>query len=255
MNILSKLTLVIQTIHNFPTAILDRMGYLKGEKIYKLRNNNLCFIARAGTEDVAEIAVVASGYEYNIEFVKFSALPIIIDLGGHIGTFSLLMARILGSKCKIFTYEPDPENYSLLERNICINNIRSIYPKNIAITDYVGKGFLKKENMTNDGYYLDTTNKKATNCKVNTLTKALKQYKIQKIDILKMDIEGGEYNILLHKESFNYIKKNVHYILMEYHNIDTRHNYSLIRKIIKSHFRILHKRPNVMTLENRRWKE
>jgi FkbM family methyltransferase len=254
MNTLSKLILVIKTIVNFPTAILDRLKLLKGNVIYKIRSEDLQFIARAGTEDIAEIAVVASGSEYDIKLISLPKNPTIIDLGGHIGTFSIYIARILKDKCRIYTYEPDTDNYSLLVKNIALNKIKTIFPKNMAISDYVGKGYLKKENMNNDAYHLDNSNKKIANCSVSTLTTIASSNKIKKVDLLKMDIEGGEYKIFQDKKSFDFIKNNVHYIFMEYHNIDKARNYSKIKKLIEINFNILQERTNVLTLENLRWK-
>lgn len=251
---LFKIFLLIKTLSNFPTAFLDKLGFLKGELIYEIRDKNMKFIARAGTEDMVEIVVVASGYEYDLSGVKLPIEPVIVDLGGHIGSFSVSMARMLKDKCKIYTYEPDKENYEILARNIALNKIHSIYPKNIAISDYVGKGYLEKEKMNTDAYYLDLSKKKNTNCVVNTLPQALRPYKIKKIDLLKMDIEGGEYKIFLNKQSFDYIQKTVHYIFMEYHDIDAHYNYFLIKKKLEKKFRVINKRTNIITLVNLNWK-
>lgn len=254
MNKLFKLILIVKTIENFPTAILDKIGFIHGNILYKIRNKNMKFIARSGTEDMAEITVVTSGYEYGINSIKLLKNPTIVDLGGHIGTFSILMARKLKDKCRIFTFEPDEDNYSLLEQNINLNKIKSITPQKLAISDYVGKGFLKKEKMNTDAYHLDLSKKKSTNCEISTLPVVLKKQKLNKVDLLKMDIEGAEYNIFQHKQSLDYILENVHFIFMEYHDINKRLNYELIQEIIEKNFRIIKKRSNILTLENMQWK-
>jgi FkbM family methyltransferase len=254
INMLFKIILLIKTLSDFPIAFLDKLGVFKGELVYKIRNKNMQFIARAGTEDMAEVVVVTSGYEYDLNNVKLPKKPVIVDLGGHIGTFSISMARRLKDKCKIYTYEPDKENYGILIRNIALNKIHSVYSKNVAISDYVGKGYLEKENMNTDAYHLGLSKKKNTNCVVNTLSQALRAYKIKKIDLLKMDIEGGEYKIFLHKQSFDYIQKTVHYIFMEYHDIDDHYNYFLIKRKLEEKFFVINKRANIITLENSNWK-
>lgn len=244
-----KLILLIKTLSNFPTALLDKMGRLHGEVVYKIRGENIQFFARAGTEDMAEIVVVASGYEYDIKNIILPRLPIIADVGGHIGTFSIFMANVLKDKCKIYAFEPSKGNYRIFLRNINLNKIHSVIPKNIAISDFVGKGYLKTDAMNTDAYYLDQSSKDY-NCRVSTLPKELRA---KKIDLLKMDIEGAEYNILLHRESFEYIVKSVHYIFMEYHNVDNKKNYSLIKNKFKNKFKIIRERRNILTLENLNW--
>ena len=69
MNLFVKLILVIKTLSNFHIAVLDRLGVIHGKILYKTRNG-MQFFARAGTEDIAEIVVVASGSEYPFEKIK-----------------------------------------------------------------------------------------------------------------------------------------------------------------------------------------
>ncbi len=255
MDKIIKLFLLINTLSNFPIAIFDRLGLIHGQVVYKIKKGDLRFFARAGTEDVAEIVVVSSGYEYNTKLIELPKYPTIVDLGGHIGSFSISMARKFGDKCKIYVYEPDSENYKILVQNIALNKTYSVYPNNVAISDYAGKGYLETNEINNDAYHLAASKKKNTNCTVNTLVAALNKHKIQNIDLLKVDIEGGEYKILLHKPSLAYIKKVVHYIFMEYHDVDKHYNYHLIKSLIEKNFRILDKGENhVITLENPNWK-
>jgi FkbM family methyltransferase len=252
---LFKLYILISTIQNFPSALLDKLGLLKGEVKYKLRGRNIEFFARTGTEDMAEIAVVASGCEYDLNDVKASLKnPVVVDIGGHIGTFSIPLAKMMKNNCKIFTFEPNKDNFDLLLRNIKLNKIRSIFPKNIAISDYIGKGFLNTQGLNPDAYFLDSS-KKIFNCRVSTLPEEMRLGKIKRIDILKMDIEGGEYKVFSDKKSLDFILENVHYFFMEYHNIDNHHNYSLIQKTIEKNFRIIDMHGVTLSLENLHWRE
>ena len=252
MNLLLKLFLLVKAIDNFPTAILDKLGFVSGEVVYKMRGKRLMFIARGGSADMSEIAMVASGSEYDLNLLKLPQNPVAVDLGGNIGTFSIPFAKSF-KQSKIFTFEPDADNYKILLQNIKLNSASQVHPINLAISDYKGEGYLKKENLGTDAYQLDPKSK-ITNCLVTTLPLAMLSKKIKKIDLLKIDIEGAEYNILLHKQSFDYIKKNAHYIFMEYHNIDSHHNYSLIKNLIEKNFKILDQHGVTLALENINWK-
>jgi len=249
MNLLLKLLLVIKTIQNFPTAIFDRLGLISGVVTYKLKRNNLKFIARSGTEDLAEIAVVASGSEYKLSHIKLPKKPFIVDLGAHIGTFSIPTSKILKGS-KTIAYEPDEGNFAILKRNILLNNIKSIKVKKVAISNYVGWGYLNREGVNTDGYHLNKNKKEDPNCRVSTLAK---EFGNRKIDLLKMDIEGGEYEVFLHKASLAFIKKKVHYLFMEYHNIDSHYNYSLIKDLIEKNFIVLDSHGVTLALENSNW--
>lgn len=248
MNLIIKLILVIREIINFPTAILDRLGLLKGEVKYNLRNGSE-FLARAGTEDLSEIAVVASGSEYKLDKLKLPKSPVIIDLGGYIGDFSIPTARSLKSKCKIYSFEPNLENYDLMIRNIKLNKIKNIVPSRVAISDFNGSGYLKTEKLNTDAYYL-LENVKKNNCRVRTLPSEFKKLKIKKVDLLKMDIEGEEEKIFKHKASLDLIKKTVHYIFIE---IGPKYESSQMKKILDKNFNTLFVHNNVLALENPRW--
>lgn len=253
---LFKLFLVIKTIKNFPTALLDKLGLINGTIIYKIRGTTLEFQARGGTEDMAEIVVVLSGDEYGLSSINLPKNPVIFDLGAHIGTFSVYVAHKLKNKCKIFAYEPDHINFLLLSQNVKKNNVKNITLNKTAVADYVGKGFLEKRNLNTDAYHLEFSKKNRIekNCDVTTIINAAKKAKINKIDVLKMDIEGGEYSIFLHKPSLKYIKKNIHYMFIEIHNINKTLNYSKIENIIDENFKIISKKKSVLTLENLNWK-
>lgn len=249
MNLILKLILVIKTINNFHTAIFDRIGIMHGEVTYYLKKNNLKFIARAGSEDLSEIVVVGSGSEYKLDLINLSKNPTIVDLGGHIGSFSIPLARKLKNKCKIYTFEPDKNNYELLKRNIKLNNIKSITSYNYAIGAKNGIGYLKNKNINNDAYHLSDSKKDSTECEIKTLKK---MFGNKKIDLLKMDIEGGEYKIINHKESFKFIKENVNYIFIEHHPISKKYNGLYVRELLSKSFNVIYENTNTITFENKK---
>ena len=53
---------------------------------------------------------------------------VVIDLGAHIGYYTLMMAKLVGESGKVFAFEPEPRNLVLLKKNIkvnCYNNINN----------------------------------------------------------------------------------------------------------------------------------
>ena len=48
----------------------------------------------------------------------------VVDIGANIGYYTLLMARLTGPKGDIIAFEPDPDNYRLLTKNI--NDTRNL---------------------------------------------------------------------------------------------------------------------------------
>jgi FkbM family methyltransferase len=248
MDSIKKLILVVKTLSNFWIALLDKIGFIKSEVIYSARNG-LKFIARGGTEDMAEIVVVVSGDEYRISPLSLSKQPIIFDLGGHIGTFSISMAKRFKA-AKIFAYEPDSDNSSYFQKNIKLNKIKNVTLVNSAVSNYVGDGFLKKVNLKTDAYFLEDNKKSVLNCAVTTIQEEARKYNLSKIDILKIDIEGGEYAIFNDKKSYSFISKKVKHILIECHNINRDKNEKKLIALIKKNFTLKNHYKTVYIFEN-----
>lgn len=245
-----KLLLTVKTLKNFHIAILDKAGLLRGTVYYETRSN-LKFKSRAGSEDMPEIVVVVSGDEYHMEKVTLTENPTIVDIGAHIGSFSLLCFKLFGSASRIISFEPDKNNYKLFLENLKINNAKNVESENIAISNYHGNGFLNIESMNTDAYYLEVNESKKINCKVNTLYSEASRRKIKKIDLLKMDIEGGEYALFFDDKTYNFLKKKVNYIFMEYHNLDKKNNINSLRKKFRNDFKVIHSNKSVLTLKNK----
>lgn len=58
-----------------------------------------------------------------------------VDVGGHIGYLTLLMAQMVGPKGMVVTFEPMPDNYELLEENVRLNGIKNIKLERAAVGD------------------------------------------------------------------------------------------------------------------------
>ena len=171
--------------------------------------------------------------------------PIIFDVGCFNGNFSRKINQHLNISKKF---------YYLFDANKNLNipgftYYNEIFAEKIKITDFYYNEFfppsgssLKKDTM-NDRFWNFTRkiitlspnkNFKKFKVKTNTLDNFCKKKKIKKIDILKIDVEGGEYEILLgskkilkhvdilqievyqNKENFSYIKKKILFFLNKY---------------------------------------
>jgi FkbM family methyltransferase len=61
-----------------------------------------------------------------------------LDLGAHIGYYTLLLARLVGPYGRVFAFEPDPANFALLQRNVAANGYRNVELFNLAASDRTG---------------------------------------------------------------------------------------------------------------------
>jgi len=119
----------------------------------------------------------------------------VLDIGANIGTTTLLFSGIVGEKGRIFSFEPVTHN--VLHSNIEKNNIRNVKVIPNGVSDKVGRGEIEMSD-----YCLDSSITKRKYTKdyyVNKRTIDLisldmfaKEMNLDKVDFVKMDIEGAE---------------------------------------------------------------
>ncbi len=68
---------------------------------------------------------------------------VVVDIGAHIGYYTLLAARTVGKDGKVFAFEPDPDNYALLVKNVEMNGYNNVtavqkqYPIKLTLHVYL----------------------------------------------------------------------------------------------------------------------
>jgi len=118
---------------------------------------------------------------------------IFIDIGAHIGYFTLLAAKLVGSKGRVYAFEPEPKNHELLSKNVKENGYQNVSVIKKCVSSRCGlvDFFISKDSGTHSTKI--ATGKKTISESV-TLDKFCRDRKISKIDLIKIDIEGGEIN-------------------------------------------------------------
>jgi FkbM family methyltransferase len=139
--------------------------------------------------------------------------PIIIDAGANIG-LSVLFFKQIYPGCKIVAFEPDPDIFRLLVKNVQAHGFSDVdlreaaaWINNDELTFY-SEGSLSGSTAVD---FLGAGNvKKVKACRLKTLLTGF-----AKIDFLKIDIEGAETDVLADIESELH---RVEYLFFEYHS-------------------------------------
>lgn len=149
---------------------------------------------------------------------------IVFDVGSHIGFYTISSAKRCGNKGKVFCFEPNPDTFKRLNKNIKINGLSNVISNNIAISDKNGliklkigessEGSTIMKNGSLKSYYDDITIQSIT------LDEFVINQNIKNIDILKIDAEGAELLILKGaiKKTIPLVKK----ILIETHSVELK---------------------------------
>lgn len=129
----------------------------------------------------------------------------IIDAGGYIGTAAIAFSRMYPD-WRIVVLEPSPENYEVLVENV--RTFPNIVPLNVALKARSDAAELRDRGTGEWGYTTVENPKDVSLCahvqRVEgvTVEQIRKKYQIQTIDLLKLDIEGGEKEVLESSDSW-----------------------------------------------------
>jgi FkbM family methyltransferase len=178
-------------------------------------------ILQSGTSDKGEIVIIMGDSEYPKRFFPAKKSMIMDDIGAHIGSFSLYFNKIMEEfSPKIYSIEPSKNNFEMLKNNIELNDCREIKPFNCAIGGKDGIAYIDLNNDFDAFRIGATTDFKSSNieeCQVLSLQSFAALAGVDSIDLLKMDCEGGEFDIFLN--SLDFILKKISYLFIEVHEI------------------------------------
>ena len=219
--------------------------YIYPKVYYKLINDTFVIFRtktdlrikiRVRSTDLMALTNVWMINEYDIEDFEINVNDTVIDIGAHIGLFSLLVSQ----RCKtgkILSFEPVRENFDLLVYNLKLNHIENVLPFNMAVS----KNSDKLNLFLNDdqsAHSIFPKSSESISVESTSLQKIFEENKISSCKLLKLDCEGAEYEIIdsLPSEYLNKIQN----IVMEYHSADTKPELvkSLILKIENAGFKI-----------------
>ena len=143
-----------------------------------------------GTYEAAELKLLNQHLSENSTF---------IDIGANFGLYTLSAAEKISDTGKIICFEPFPENFQALTKNITRNKLSMITAENMAIGDQRGMLKLYYQPSENNLGMVSAThleNSKVHEVEVLSLDDYLENRDVDKIDFIKIDVEGFEYRVL-----------------------------------------------------------
>ena len=137
---------------------------------------------------------------FQVELFKRHISPgmTVVDGGAHIGFFSLLAARLVGDKGRVFSFEPDNYNYPCLDINICENKYQNVTLFQKAIADKVESKILYQSSGTISSSLGNREGIKKFSNGVSVKKVLIQSTTLDHeigclpVDIIKLNIEGAE---------------------------------------------------------------
>ena len=173
------------------------------------------FSVRVNTSDRFIVWEIWKARVYDDVRLPIRAGDVVVDIGAHIGAFAVRAAR-LAHRGQVYAYEASSNNYALLTENRQLNGLENLHieeqrgirpARHDALLPAAGNGAL--------GSLMQSTADFMEQVQAIPFADIIAEHDIERIDLLKVDVEGAEYDILLNCPDDMLAK--VQRVVMEYH--------------------------------------
>ena len=216
-------------------------------KIAAVQKHQFKIFYRPGTADEA---VLEESFDHDIFFPGTpeyhpKADHIIIDIGAHIGCFSLLAASKVPAG-KVYSFEPAQDTYQLLKKNIQSNDFSNISSFQLAVAANNGAATLYHDIVTGNWGHSIVKRLSGDTEQVDciTLEDFINRENLSHIDFIKFNCEGSEFGIIMNTP-YEVLQK-VKCMLILYHGYleDSITKEQMANYLIKAGFHIHYRRRN-----------
>lgn len=192
---LSKIPLgidVLRSVRNWRAYFSDYFESLDSSRVeYELRNGTRC-VLRPGTSD----RMIFNDIWLRRVYCRENTIrpnDVVIDIGAQIGLFSLFAAS---RSARVYSFEPFPENFSMLKENIARNHLEDrVLPFRLAVWSTLGQVELYRSDLSGS-HSVMVRSSASVHAETTTLERIMNDHRIGRCGLLKIDAEGSEYPIL-----------------------------------------------------------
>ena len=167
-------------------AIFDSMMNMR----LKLRTRQGVALT-ARLRDVNGPAEVFGGAEYTHDWIDWTRIEYVIDLGAHVGSFAIWAAT--HARCRVASFEPNPDVRRLLQLNVDRLGLASrvaVHPEAVA-SQRGTRRFLPAQDSAASGL----SDSGALEVETIPLSEAISLSGFPRVDLVKVDIEGAEFEV------------------------------------------------------------
>jgi FkbM family methyltransferase len=121
---------------------------------------------------------------------------VVLDAGASVGEQTLMYSAMVGREGRVISVEPSPIRAAMLKRNVELNRLGNVTVVVGALWSSPGTIELEFYSPEIPGFKMTESGPLKATVKTHTIDQIASELGIDQIDFLKMDIEGGEYEVL-----------------------------------------------------------
>ena len=152
------------------------------------------FMARRGKTDILILNELSEPWMKR--YFKPNKGDVVIDVGAHVGKYSLPAAKLVGENGKVIAIEAHPENFKALQTNILLNDLKNIIALNIAAFNQDNKKLLLSGSRDSEFSLKSNLKENSFEVETRTIDSLLREICVKKVDWVKIDVEGAEVEVL-----------------------------------------------------------
>jgi FkbM family methyltransferase len=121
----------------------------------------------------------------------------VLDIGANIGYFTLLFAQKAGPTGRVYAFEPSPENFALLKKNVEVNGYGNVTLVNKAVSDRTQtiKLYVSKTNLGDHHIYDTGDGRESVDIECVRLDEFFPNLPTN-ISVVKVDVQGAEFQVM-----------------------------------------------------------
>ncbi len=177
---------------------------------------------------------------WNFQFLRSRVKPgcTVYDVGANCGQMALFFSRLVGPAGRVVCFEPVPQNFSVLERNLRLNTLDNVTGHCLALAaDDQGRKFTFDEDHHTMGTFVDRIAKvprlqKTFDVKCDTLDQFIARGN-RVPDVLKIDVEGAGADVLAGAEQLLRVRRPAIYFEIHASSASVSSEWDALRRLEK----------------------
>ena len=143
-------------------------------------------------------------FETSLIMSRLKAGDVFVDVGANIGYFTVIAASLVTEQGQVYAFEPDPENYRVLQKNCAHNfsqsNVHAVRG-GLSSRDCAGQLYLSADNLGDHQIYASPGVREQLDITLyqgaDYLRRQLDHDHFKIIDLIKVDTQGSEFEVML----------------------------------------------------------